>query len=529
MKKRIISTLTALALCLGMYPGWFLAAEEASSLCPAPSSGGDYETGADAAPLPEAGVPALTAEGGEYAACVTIDGNTKYCKDLNTAWDYVNGKDATLRLLKSIKSDQKDEISLVLNSGSKLTLEMDEGVFLSGRASNGLLQVCKGAELTIKSGKVENCYSAGQTNVPVVNVGVDGTAKLTISGGTVSATVFAGITANNSSAVIITGGTIEAHEHGAIINGGSFTMSGGEIKSDVNIALLLKGSYTPSLTGGTFSGGGSHGSIETESGKGISVGSLLGPGYAFQNDDGTWVTETGGEKLYGTITVKPAPVKAEIDGATSYYGTIDGAWAAAAGKIAKITLLVDAQAAAPLKVTANDNITFDGGEYTLTGPSSGDLITVDGGELSITSGTLKGTLNVTGGKATLKRGTSYSSIKAGGAKTYKDLLGEYECYLKDGNPVDIIYETQTELTDVKVGGCNHRNTRYEPIEGTTKHKLLTCAWCGREGKIETCTFESVDSATREGTCICGNHAAAVASVTNPYSHNTTYYAAIDDA
>ena len=89
-----------------------------------------------------------------------------------------------------------------------------------------------------------------------------------------------------------------------------------------------------------------------------------------------------------------AAVKVETDGSIFYYGTIESAWneVRKQDKTAKVLLLSNVTASAPLEVSRGDHIIFEGGSYTVSS-DNGSVFCVNGGVLDIGSGTIKGTIS----------------------------------------------------------------------------------------------------------------------------------------
>lgn len=100
------------------------------------------------------------------------------------------------------------------------------------------------------------------------------------------------------------------------------------------------------------------------------------------------VAPAGGLHVMASGGTANSVAKVEMGGETTFYDTIESAWAAAQGNTATITLLSDADASACLEAAENSDITLDCGGNTLTGSGS---ITIDmeGGSLAVENGTVK--------------------------------------------------------------------------------------------------------------------------------------------
>lgn len=236
-------------------------------------------------------------------ASVTVDGATTYYEDITEAWNAVQGKTATLKLLKDVTVNSSD---ILILTGGNITLEMAEGVELTGSADY-LLQVKKGAALTINSGMIKSFRTA-------VNVGVEGCAALTINGGTIQSSGRYGVYAYYGSTVTVSGGSIGGGT-GLSVEGGTLKISGGEIKSTVDYALRIDSGCQASLSGGTFSGGMK--SVYNGNHEGT-VGAMLAEGYTYKQD-GAWVTNTNVNILTGSVTVHKIPTTINPQGDTSWY------------------------------------------------------------------------------------------------------------------------------------------------------------------------------------------------------------------
>ncbi|MBD5455192.1 MAG: leucine-rich repeat protein [Lachnospiraceae bacterium] len=248
----------------------------------------------------------------------------------------------------------------------------------------------------------------------------------------------------------------------------------------------------------------------------------------------------------------PLVAKVGIGSATTYYGTIESAWTAMQGKTATLTLLDNVTAAANLEVSSGSDITFNGGNYTLTGSPGNPAIEVSGGKLTINSGTLKavansikmngasvdvesGTLIITGGTLEGADGVTngmgllvYSgTVQLSGGKfiggtsgycggvyianssglSIGDLLlnhgtatePHYAFFDANNNPVSLA-DSPKELPGgpYTVKECTREYT-YSHTAGTTKHTLF-CQYCGAGSGEADCSFTWTRAA---GKCNCG--------------------------
>lgn len=239
-------------------------------------------------------------------------------------------------------------------------------------------------------------------------------------------------------------------------------------------------------------------------------------------------------------------VSVTIDNTTTYYDTIDDAWAAADGKTATITLLSDVQASGCLETSSgSSDITLDCDQYTLTSASSGSMIwirsgafhfiggtinsgsntcillpgvtfTMSGGTLkgsgyylvnsqgsnkvTITGGTLEGKVFAAASDTFSLSGGTYSQIsvaKAAGQR-HGNLLAEGYCYYDtaSNNPVEKTY-ADIALRNVTVGKCDHREATFTHLDAGEsesdkhEHTRSDCPSCGMAGTTEFCKFTAV--------------------------------------
>ena len=416
---------------------------------------------------------------------VDIGGTVNEYDDIQTAFESVgSGQTATITLLDNVELSEETQLTV---SGT-VTLASSESYTISGSSvdGNGLINVETGGCLTIQSDTItinnevttqrgDGVYITNggklivnggtiqvQTNISQATVNgidvADGTAE--INGGTIRGENLTpddsfgyGIYANWSARVKITAGTIKGSAFGLFMNSPSASF----------------------LTGGTFTG--IRSAIECSGGSGRNVGELLADGcvyYSGEKAEGTPAhgkNETSVLLPSGTFTVGPckehsvtsgkdtdngkhtgtcsycnsevsedhifgtskqcsvcgiqAAVSVEIGGETTYYGTIENAWAAARGSTATVTLLSDVTTSSALTVSGNDDITLtsemkdDGsGTYTLKGNSS-SVISISGGRLTLKKGSVEGSggylssgIQITGGSFYMEDGSVFNCCMA---------------------------------------------------------------------------------------------------------------------
>lgn len=162
---------------------------------------------------------------------------------------------------------------------------------------------------------------------------------------------------------------------------------------------------------------------------------------------------------------EPAPLAnyvatVKVDGVTTSYETIQAAFEAADGKTATITLLTNITGlTTALEISgANSDITFEGGDYVLSGENSpkGGVIEVSGGELTVISGSIAETsyyngVYVSGGKVTVQGGAV-----SGGVGIYVD-----------GGTVDIQSGSVTGTNSLNAYGVQAENNSTVTVSGGT--------------------------------------------------------------
>ena len=265
-----------------------------------------------------------------------------------------------------------------------------------------------------------------------------------------------------------------------------------------------------------------------------------------------------------------AVAKVEKDGAESYYTTIETAWAAAqTAETAAVTLLADVTLAAELSTnpiilgSLTPNITFNGGNHTVTGypgqrifsVGSGSTLTITGGtftakpdEKGRTSGCVDvksgGTLIVTDGTLELEgingcmlTAQSGSTTRlSGGTFTggatpvlcqdgllLKDLLLNYG---SENGPYYAFYQGSSPYapssSSLPSGTFTVQECKHDGVKPTSNHNgthALKCPYCGYSDAAANCAY--VFSGTT-GTCaVCGDSVMVAVSGTENLIYNGT--------
>ncbi|MDE6260471.1 MAG: S-layer homology domain-containing protein [Oscillospiraceae bacterium] len=588
MKKKWFGMVIALALCLGLCPIGVFATE------------GEPD---------EANVPAPIDEPTEGAvAQVEIDGSITGYNTIEEAWTAANGNTATITLLADVTAND----TLTVPNDSSITFDGGDHTLTSGQQ----IAIQVNGTFKLVSGTIKSTYS----NLNARGIIVNGTLEMTGGAVTTSNSRTSGSRAvhtDSNSSITISGGKIFG-VRGISTAGGTVTIQNGEISGSTAAVDINGGTVT--IEGGTFTSSGSYGMNIESGTVVLRGGTFTGGSYAVnsQNDvsdllnttkpyvyfdangqpvaledgqttlpEGTYTVGEcthpevlkdlgngthGGECPYCGTEIAAAPhtlgadkkcegckaelrVQVQIGNATTYYGGIGPAWTAVQGKTATVTLLANVTASSSLTVSSG-NITFDGGEFTLTGPSNNNkIIDISGGKLTVTGGTLKsgentswpqsfdisisgGELVVTGGS--LEAGTGCvglsvgpnASVKlsggtfSGGQSAIVDadsgsgnvgrFLLNYDstnaaekhyAYYQGGQPVNLIsLDAPSRLTGtVTVGECEHKGVTPTPNNNGTHS--LNCPYCGYTETAADCTYGTEckhDDANHWLTCtVCG--------------------------
>lgn len=223
-------------------------------------------------------------EKGPVAMVTTADGHMKqfFSSDyqgsdsaaLMAAWEYAdNGGASRLTLQRSIEYNASSPLQL--NYNSDLTINIPDGITLTGAArSSELIQVTSG-RLNIGNGTI--VAKGGQTAIRVV------AGELNISGGSIT---------TDCSGYSSIASTIEANSLASVnISGGEISLTNSERTESVCLAADAGSRVT--LSGGAFTS--NQAAIEADD----TVASLLAPGYYFylETDDGTKFVDLNGHEL----------------------------------------------------------------------------------------------------------------------------------------------------------------------------------------------------------------------------------------
>ena len=514
MRKRIVSMLLTLSICLGMYPTGVLA------------SAGDQ----------------LRAD---TIASVEIGGVTTYYYSDDTtpqlamqlAWASAARNTAHITLYQTV--NMGSTALTINNAATNITLDMVGGAELSGSVSGGQITVSAGS-LTFKSGRIA---------VTGRGITVSG-GQLTIEGGTVNSSSNMGVYVNGGD-VVVTDGVVVGSSYGLRVNRGTARLSGGTYVGSAGAVAVQSGSVTDLLMDGyvyyqnnlavdttarTIAGNvnikpipvtatdpasvaviygmsatlsvtatpmeeGSEITYQwyrVENGTETAVGGATGASYtaALPSGDHTFycaVTCAGYTVKTNTAVIsvgeqgKTYEASVTIDGKTEYYETLlgtEGAWAKADGQTAHVTLLSDINLGSSNLTLSGGEVTLDCGDFQITGNNT-YTIRVGAGILHLSGGQLHNNRYMGYGIYVYQSGRVYvdgSSIESAGEQSYGVYVASGKAVITDGeisgSGWGIYVRDRAELS----GGTFHGGTASVMVSSGAAASLLgaDCAYYGRE-------------------------------------------------
>ncbi|MBQ7784868.1 MAG: hypothetical protein IJ381_01785, partial [Clostridia bacterium] len=429
------------------------------------------------------------------AASVTIGGVTTYYAKLDEALNAPNGMTATVKLLKDAEITEDHTIPMgVTFDGGKFTVSGEDLVNLGGTIAGGTFK----AEVINMGGSIAGgvfdriSYCEGSVYGPISfkhldNVGYSPSINL-------------------SQAVSIEGANISTI---------TSALSVSDLKLPDGYALEVNGQIVSTLQsaqGGTIVAHLEHNYVD----------GVCGCGEVCDH-----VIDNDGECACGKVV---AAASVTTDGVTTYYATLKEALSAAQGKTAKVDLLKDAE------IIGNDSIdlgvTFDGGEFTVSGGHLANGGTIVGGTFTVTIMNFGG--SVTGG--------SFATLYCYNGSVSGEI--SFETLSNDGDDMD--YDL-SQAVDIE--GATVRNSAAELPASKLKlpdgyalavgGQIVSVLEQGQNGTI----VAHLEHNYVDGVCGCGaecDHAAIdndgkctecglqyAASVT--IGDVTTYYTELDDA
>ncbi len=283
MKRRILSIITALALCLSLCPTWAFAAEG--------------------------------------AATVEINGTATSYSTFKEAWNAANsGGRAVLTLHQNVDVlREMGSSTLFVDAGSDI--ELRGGSYtITSNFNSCTIQV--NGKFTLTDGTVENTSSDGTPSALYVR----NSATSAINGGTVRGRTGVAI---ESGSLTVTGGNVSGSARGIDIMGGSANISGGNISASAGDGVYVSGNATLRMNSGDVYGsdsgikvhrtGPSDNSIAVLSGGKVSGGkraiaaidyynrifasSFLAADCAYYDESGDLIDYPETSDLNGTVTI----------------------------------------------------------------------------------------------------------------------------------------------------------------------------------------------------------------------------------
>lgn len=525
MKKRLLSLLLTLTLCLSMMPAEVWAEDS------------------------------VRVQSGESVAEVTINDSTTQYTDIEAAFTAAQEADsATVKLLQNVtipKGDycygidlEKGNIVLDLNGKTIETTASSDGGFV---ALNAVFYIENGAMLTVQdsigNGKIEQ-PNGGQA-ISVSN------AALTVESGTIEVTsdeesTSSYVTTQNCAVFVSNYGTANIQggkligKKGIYIKSGTLTITGEpQLQGKDSYALLVASECTVKLSGGTYSSESNAYSIWNSVG---TAEELLDSEYRYEDVDGKESTYSDDKKgVFGTAVVNILPegeaiyidangkeatqtgcVSLAEDGFENL--TADGmAWYVADTNITsesrfEVIGTVNLILCDGVTVTLNNGLSINGSSgnpatlniYKQRG-GTGKLKAVATGKnagIGNDSGTDdKSNLNIYGGTVTAKAGGSGAEAigKGTGARgTVTVNIAEGMKCVRTDDPSKSCNWNNTEGTSVTITKCEDHNWVYTSDNAEQHSKK--CSLCGIQGENEAHSFDtwtSDNETNHTSKCVCG--------------------------
>lgn len=412
--------------------------------------------------------------GQQAVASVTVSGKTDYHYFLDMAWEAVQGKNATIKILRDV--DLGSDTLEINDPGSNITMEMADGAILErSKVREGCIIHATAGNFVLAGGTLN--FSAGGSGTHDYDAKViliEG-GNVRLEGGTVTmrgrdlipnATCACGIIVNSGS-LIIDGGEIDIPGY----NSAGVRVTGGE-------AVMEKGSITANGPG-----------IDAQGGKVAVNGGRIATLYIF---GGGCVNVSGGE-----VTIND--------------GTFD-----ATGKS-----VYENQDARENVLITSGNAVINGGTFIAN--EYGVYLPYDStGSLKIHGGTFTGESGCglnrsgSGSEITLYGGT-YTGSNAIVSPALKGILAEGYVYyaLENGEKTPVTLTSSNTLSGtVTVDKCEHSYGDWTP-DNQGSH-IRTCGYCSIKEK-EACNYEYRDvsdagalggEGTHRGVCtLCGHETA----------------------
>ena len=214
----------------------------------------------------------------EYEAEVEVDGEIILYIDFVDAWKAMQGRTATICLLKDVNMGDKNTGGgslggtdnnhvLVMDEGN-ITLKMKDNIKLYNNKTNGAIIQVKGGTFTLESGYIVQQYTA--------------------------------------------------QNYAFLVDGGNVFIKGGTIESTSSEGLrVYLDKSTVSISGGTIIGSSSSNTVVCEGGN---IREILANGYAFcdPNDNNAWITQMDQASVNNNkVSSRPGPVQFQLNPVSS--------------------------------------------------------------------------------------------------------------------------------------------------------------------------------------------------------------------
>ena len=561
MKKRVLSMLMTLALCLTLLPTPAWAAEdtpEGGAIVQQEQQEEQQETPA-AEPstiLEQAAENGIAVQDGEDStvenavAEVTINGSTTPYADIDAAFAAAQQADsATVKLLENVtipKNNRGDSYGIDLESGN-ITLDLNgRTIQTTGGASNfsqlnAVFYIGGGSRLTVQDsgtgGKIVQPNGGQAIGVSFGTLTVkSGIIEVTSdsAGADSAATQNCAVFVRGSGVADIQGGTLIGNRGiyiGGMYGGGELTVSGGMIHGKSSYALEVVGG-SATLSGGSYTTSVSDGCSIWNAG---GTAALLASGYRYQDDNGkeSAYSEDGkGVVGNATVALRPANEYAYID---------------KNGKLTKQTncteITADTTTLTDGWYVVKEDVTISG-DLLVKGPKYVQLILCDGKTLTVTGSVrlqnanyslcIYGQSEHTG---TLKAGSAESTVPAIAAdaadgRSYLNIYGgTVTVQAKEGtysigettNSDGLSFQTGSEMKTVPTDSLNtymywYDNTGVSLTITKCKDHVWTytdcneqrhtviCKLCSKDGGTVAHSYDTLQSTNAENhtfACVCG--------------------------
>ena len=372
MKKRVLSMLMALALCLTLLPAPAWAEEADAPEGGAPAA--DEQPAVQSEPAPQAAEAAVQAA---EAAVAEVDG-VNY-NDIQKAFDAVKQSNGgTLKLLANCETP---------NTNQQFDISGNYTLDLNGCTLKGRLELkTKESNLTIQDSKDGGKLQApGNWDTLSVNAGSATIKSGTLASGSTGSPIAFGDW-EDCGTLTIEGGSFETGRVYIGYDGGKTVISGGDFH-ELRVHKLGDKKSNVSISGGTFD--------TVTLNNGITREDILASGYTFvYQSDGSAASALTNVKVVSEKTAN-ASASLTVNGTAIPYRTFEDALAAAQEQGGTLSLLADVNLAKQAHVNSG-TFTLDLNGHTLTsGALNLNTLVVVGGSVTIQDSTGGGVISNT--------------------------------------------------------------------------------------------------------------------------------------